>query len=216
MVVFNSGGRTYAIVTAYNDDNVQIMDVTDPVRPAPVSATYDGSVEFATLNGPHDVAVFDSGGRIYAIVTADNDNGVQIMDVTDPARPVPVSAVSISSDGFDTLRWPNDVEVFGSGGRTYAIVTGQNDDGVQIMDITDPGRPAPVSSVFDGSGGFDALGGAEGVEVFESGDRTYAIITTVIGGIHIIIDITDPTNPTLVWPVDGAADGLSSGLYAFC
>ena len=34
--VFVIGDHTYAIVTAYNDGSVQIMDVTDPVRPSPV------------------------------------------------------------------------------------------------------------------------------------------------------------------------------------
>ena len=29
MAFFGSGGRTYAIVTTYNDGSVQIMDVTD-------------------------------------------------------------------------------------------------------------------------------------------------------------------------------------------
>ena len=40
------------------------------------------------------------------------------------------------------------------------------------------------------------------------------MITTAIGGLHIIIDVTDPANPTLVWPVDGAPGGLGLAFTA--
>ena len=204
--VFGSGSRTYAIVVVSNNDEhvVQIMDVTDPGRPAPISAIFGDSEGFATLRLAEDVEVFGSGSRTYAIVTTGGNSGIQIMDITDPGRPAPVSAVSIGWDGFGALRWPNDVEVFGSGNRTYAIVTGHNDGGVQIMDITDPARPAPVSAVFDGSGGFDALRGAEDVEVFGSGNRTYAIVTGHNDGGVQIMDITDPARPA---PVSAVFDG---------
>ena len=61
------------------------------------------------------------------------------------------------------------MEVFTQGGRTYAIVTAWGDDGVQIIDITNPIHPSPVSAVFDGSGGFSALDDARDVEVFTQG-----------------------------------------------
>ena len=114
------------------------MDVTDPARPAPVSAVFDGSGGFDALYGAADVEVFDTHGRTYAIVAAMYDNGVQIMDVTDPARPAPVSAVFDGSGGFDALKRASDVEVFGMDGRTYAIVAARDDKGVQIMDVTPP------------------------------------------------------------------------------
>ena len=85
-------------------------------------------------------------------MAAYTDNGVQIMDVTNPAQPYPVSAVFDGRE-FTALGGANGVEVFWSGNRTYAVVTASGDDGVQIMDITDPAHPAPVSAAFDGMGG---------------------------------------------------------------
>ena len=55
------------------------------------------------------------------------------------------------------------MEVFHAGGRTYAITAAPGDDGMQIMDITDPVRPVPVSAIFDDAGGFGALDGATDV-----------------------------------------------------
>ena len=144
MEVFESGGRTYAMVAAWKDGGVQIMDITDPARPIPVSAVFDGLRVIDTMDGAYEVEVFDSGGRTYAMVAAVYDHGIQIMDITDPARPTPTSAVFDGSEGFTALDRAVDVEVFESGGRTYAMVAAVYDNGaVQIMDITDPARPTP-------------------------------------------------------------------------
>ncbi len=193
MAMFDSGDRTYVIVTAYNDDGVQIMDITNPANPVPVSAAF-GPGRLTTLDGPHDVAVFDSGNQTYAIVTAENDDGVQIIDITNPANPVPVSAAYDGLWGFRALNGATNVEVLDSGNRTYAIVTAFDDDGVQIMDITNPANPVPVSATYDGSVALGALDGVNGVEVFGSGDRTYVIVTAINDDGVQIMDITDPAN----------------------
>ena len=96
--------------------------------------------------------VFGMDGRTYGIVAT--HHGVQIMDVTDPARPVPMSAAVDGTGGFSALSGARDVEVYEVGGRTYGIVTAVDHDGVQIMDVTDPARPVPVSAAFDGYRGF--------------------------------------------------------------
>ena len=209
--VFTQGGRTYAIVAAALDYGVQIMDITNPVHPAPVSAVFDNSGGFSALNAPYDVDVFSQGGRTYAIVAAVLDDGVQIIDITNPIHPSPVSAVFDNSGGFSALDGANDVEVFSQGGRTYAIVAALDDDGVQIIDITNPIHPTPVSAVFDNSGGFSALDNATGVEVFSQGGRTYAIVAA--GGDDDGVQIIDITNPIHPSPVSAVFDG-SGGFSA--
>ncbi len=194
VVVFDSGNRTYAIVAAWDDGAIQIMDITNPANPVPVSAAFDGSGGFDALTGASEMAVFDSGDRTYVIVTAYYDDGVQIMDITNPANPVPVSAAFDGSGGFDALGGANDVVVFDSGNRTYAIVAAWDDGAIQIMDITNPANPVPVSAAFDGSVALGALDGANGVEVFGSGDRTYVIVTAINDDGVQIMDITDPAN----------------------
>ncbi len=208
--VFEKGGRIYAIVTAWDDDGVQIMDITNPTQPVPVSAVFDNFEGFSALDGAHGVEVFEKGGRIYAIVTAGDDDGVQIMDITNPMQPVPVSAVFDESEGFSALDAANYVEVFEKGGRMYAIVTAWDDDGVQIMDITNPIQPVPVSAVFDNFEGFSALDGANDVEVFEKGGRLYAIVTGRDDSGVQIMDITNPTQPVPVSAVFDESEGFSA------
>ena len=208
--VFTQGGRTYAIVAAYADDGVQIMDITNPIHPTPVSAVFDGSGGFGALDGAIDVEVFTQGGRTYAIVAAHTDDGVQIIDITNPIHPTPVSAVFDGSGGFGALDGASDAEVFTQGGRTYAIVTAWLDSGVQIMDITNPVHPTPVSAVFDNSGGFSALDGAQDVEVFTQGGRTYAIVAAWLDSGVQIMDITNPVHPTPVSAVFDNSGGFSA------
>ena len=210
--VFEKGGRAYAIVAAGWDDGVQIMDITNPAHPSPVSAVFDGSGGFSALDGAADVELFETGGRAYAIVTTEYD-GVQIIDITNPVHPSPASAVFDDSGGFSALDGAYDVEVFEKGGRAYAIVAAVWDDGVQIIDITNPVHPSPASAVFDDSGGFSALGEAADVEVFEKGGRAYAIVAAAYGGDGGGVQIMDITNPIHPSPVSAVFDG-SGGFSA--
>ena len=103
-----------------------------------MSAVFDGSGGFDALNGATDVEVYNVGGNAYAIVASMGDGGAQIMDITDPARPAPVSSVFDYSDGFSALYGAIGVEAYDMEGSTYAIVTAMADGGIQIMDMTPP------------------------------------------------------------------------------
>ena len=90
------------------------------------------------MEGAADVEALRTYGRTYAMVAAADDAGVQIMDVTYPARPAPVSEAFAGSGGFQLLGGAADVKAFHMGGRTYGMVAALNDAGVQIMDVTPP------------------------------------------------------------------------------
>ena len=197
--ILEKEGRTYAIATSEGNDGVQIIDITDPTHPVPVSAAFDGSGGFSALDRARDVGIFEREGRTYAIVASEGDDGAQIMDITDPTHPVPVSAVFDGSGGFTALDGANDIEILEREGRTYAIVAAVGGDGAQIMDITDPTHPVPVSAVFDSSDGFTALDGAYDVEIFEREGRTYAIVASWRDYGVQIMDITPPVAHPLVF-----------------
>ena len=192
---------TYRIEPGGDSDRFVI---TDGSRLSMISAAADQALYTVTITA--------SGDSIFG-----NDNSRRTVEVTlvDDVHDTPPAAgraspvISESSpvpDGFVALDGANGVEVFGSGDRTYAIVTSHNDNGVQIMDVTDPANPSPVQQeVTDGLLWSYVLLLPYHMDVFGGGDRTYAVITTIIGGTHIIIDITDPANSTLVWPVDSAS-----------
>ena len=113
-----------------------------------MSAVFDDYGGFDSLGSATDVEAFRMDGRMYGMAAA-LDDGVQVMDVTDPARPDPVP-LAIGSEGFSALPGAYDVEAFHMGGRTYCMVAATGYDrigaphrgSVQIIEITDPERPA--------------------------------------------------------------------------
>ena len=84
MDTFTIGSSTYAIVAAFKDDAVQIIDVSNPADIVALdSLTDDTSLQ---LNGAKGVDTFTIGANTYAIVASVNDNGVQMIDVSDPSN----------------------------------------------------------------------------------------------------------------------------------
>ena len=109
--------------------------------------------------------------------------------VDNSSEPYGMSDDVVALGEFDALGGPRGVDIAEIVGRMYAVVAALDDDGVQVIDITDPRDPTPVSSVFDGEGGFDALPGADGVAVTEIADRMYVVVTGWDTGSVQVIDI---------------------------
>ena len=146
---------------------------------------------FAMLEGASDVATFTIGSSTYAIVASDTDDGVQIIDISDPTD---IAATdSMTDTGSLELNGARGVDVFTIGSSTYAIVTGYHDNGVQIIDISDPAAIVATDSMDNGDAG-TMLKGATDVATFVIGSSTYAIVAAEtqgnLGGVQII-DISD-------------------------
>ena len=112
------------------------------------------------------------------------------------ATPSDISAIDSmdDSDGSLELNGASDVDTFTIGSSTYAIVAGNVDDGVQIIDISDPTDITATAIMENAAGEAPNLDGARGVDVFTIGSSTYAIVTSFnYDGVQII-DISDPTN----------------------
>ena len=103
-----------------------------PHRHLPYSTARGG---FTALGGAEDVAITQISGRTYAVVTALSDDGLQVVDITDPFVPAPASAVFDGTGGFEALDGANEVAIVQISGRTYAVVTSWHDDGVQIIGL---------------------------------------------------------------------------------
>ena len=199
------GGRAYAVITAANDNGVQIIDITDPDNPKPAGSAADGTNGFEELGGAAGVAMADIGGRTYAVITAIYDDGIQIIDITDPDNPKPAGSAADGTNGFDMLSLATGVAMADIAGRAYAVVADTLNDGIQIIDITDPYNPKPAGSATDGTGGFGELWGASGVAMADIGGRTYAVITAWRDdGVQIIGLDGQPTETAPSGTGDGA------------
>ena len=204
VATFTIGGSTYAAVTSYLDDTVQLIDVSTPSSPTAVSQAVDGAGGFTTLNGARGVAIFTIGASTYAIVAAAQDHGVQMIDVSDPSSPTAVAAVT-TGGGF-VLNGATGVATFTIGGSTFAAVTSFSGDTVQLIDVSTPSSPTAVSQAVDDAGGFTALDGPRGVAIFTIGGSTYAIVVSAIDDGVQLIDVSDPSSPTAMF---AATDGTS-------
>ncbi len=201
-------GRTYAVAVSSLDKGMQIADITNPHAPVPVAAITDGTGGFEMLDGARDVAIARIDGSTYAVVASVLDDGVQIVEITNPEDPVPVAAITDGTDGFDKLDGAVGIEIAQVNGRTYAVVTGYLDDSVQIADITNPHTPVPVAAITDGTDGFDKLDGAVGIEIAQVNGRTYAVVTGYLDDSVQIADITNPHTPVPVAAITDGTDGF--------
>ena len=188
IAVFESDGSTYAAVTVHDDNRVQILDVTDPSNVTAAGGIAHGGA--INLNGTYGIATFTSGGSTYAAVAASIGDGVQILDITDPSAITAAGNIT-NTDALELdVAW--DIAIFNSSGSTYAAVAAFRDDGVQILDITDPSNVTETDSI--AHGGAINLDGAWDIATFTSGGSTYAAVTASMGdgGVQIL-DITNPS-----------------------
>ena len=202
--------RTYAVVASAGDKGIQIIDITDPASPTATAAVTYGTGGFATIANPWDVDTVVIDSRTYAVVAASTDNGIRIIDITDPASPNATAAVTYGTGGFTTLSNPWDVDTVVIDSRTYAVVAAYDDNGIQIIDITDPASPNATAAVTDGTGGFTTLAGAINVDTVTIGPRTYAVVAAYTDNGIQIIDITDPASPNATAAVTDGTGGFTT------
>jgi hypothetical protein len=147
----------------------------------------------ATLaTGNETLGVFVSGEYAYV---ADGDEGVRIINVSNPSAPTLESTYN-----------PNFAYIFDlviSGGLAYIAA---DDDGLQIADVSNPSNPEYV-------GGFTQYSYAYDVDV--SGKYAYV---SKYNQVHII-DISDPTDPVVAgyyFPALGTGQAIDVvGKYAY-
>ncbi len=190
VAVFTIGSNTYAAVASYQDNALQIVDITNPAAPMATGNLKDGGS--ARLDGPRDVEIFTIGSNTYAAVASSLDNALQIVDVTDPADPTP--AGRLSDTGSRELGGPRGVEIFTICSNTYAAVAAYKDHGLQIVDVTDPADPMPTGKLEDSNS--RNLQSPRGVAVFTTGSNIYAAVASFHDDGLQIVDVTDPTDPT--------------------
>ena len=156
-----------------------------------------GVNNFTALSGAKGAAGFAINGSTYAIVAAHGAHGVQLIDISDPSRPVAVGAAT----GHDVFGAPSCVEVFAIGRATYAALFG--DSRAVLLDVSDPSAPVVVSVMTDTTvGGVATLSGLLRGTVFTVGESTYVIVGTTNHGIQLI-DVSNPAVPALASAIDG-------------
>ena len=210
---------TYALVASYDDSGVQIIDITDPTDPTAVSAV-DGGSGYA-LGSASYITTTAIGSSTYALVAARSSNAIQIIDITNPSNPVAASAPA-NGGAYSKLTDASSIAVV-TGQSTYAFVTSPHNEqnaiqtvksGIQVIDITTPYSPTPVSPILDGTGGYTTLKGATSITTTTIDSSTYALVAAENNNNVQIIRLQTPltlesTNPNSGYATTG--DTLTVG-----
>ncbi|MFC1612914.1 hypothetical protein ACFL23_01145 [Patescibacteria group bacterium] len=194
----------YAYVTAASNNALTIVDIASSTNP-----TVTGSVSDATqLDKPESVYV---RGK-YAYVAVEDGNALTIIDISDPANP------SIAGNLTDaSLGSPESVCVSGK----YAYVAGEDGHVVSVINIASSTNPALVTNLIDSTYLYNpetVYAAGKYLYVVGHGSKTDESYT---GDYITIVDISDPTNPSVVSSLAGTA-GMEipyavsvSGKYAY-
>ena len=145
--IYTRSGSTYAVVTASTDDGIEIIDISDPTSPTSVGRLGEADDPDRELDGAKGIAIETINGTPYAIVGSLLDDGIEIIDISDPTSPTSVGRMN--DDGDKCLDGAKGVRTTTINDKTYVVVSGQEDDCIEIIDISDPTSPTSVSRVVD-------------------------------------------------------------------
>lgn len=183
-----SGSRAYVIKdSSAISREVAIIDVSDPALPANV--------------GQFEVSIFsiDTVTAIGNTVYVAGSEGLQTIDVSDPTAPVVGETVASTESGLGA-------QLIINGGFLYLAAA----DHFRVFDISSPNTPVEIGSLplptfFNGSGTVRpfSVNGSKAYVAINSRDGTTSLPTRML-----VIDISDPTNPTTA----GVEEALSAGV----
>ena len=129
------------------------------------------------MGNPREVIVIDLDGKSTAIVTSRTNDGIEIIDVSNPSNPISLGRCAdiVSGGGScgDRLNDTWGVDTYTKDGSTYAVVTSLDEDSVEIIDISDPASPTSVGSLRDTTD----LDGASFLKITTIGSSTYAAVS---------------------------------------
>jgi hypothetical protein len=181
-LVGSIGGYTNALAVQGNycyageGSTFLVLDVSNPSAPSPIARlALPGTIQ--------DIALFSVSGEQYAAV-ADNDAGVQIVDITNPASP---ALRGYYNTGDDALG----IQV----NNGYAYVANGN-SGLMVLSLSNPLYPQEAGALADGY--------TDRLAIQASGTNIFAYTSN--GGGLAIVDITTPANPTLTGTTASVSD----------
>jgi hypothetical protein len=177
---------------------LRMVDVSNPARPVETGAyvppltgginrNYTGSgpepaVQFYDRQGVNAVAVRQTAGQVLAHVAA-LGAGLRLVDVTNPARPVELGALTPAEGGI--------VDVVLAHGYTYVANPAE---GLQIIDASEPAQPRIVGSDPRGWGFAIASDPLDRRLLYVAYGSCSSIVNECPGGVHVI-DVSDPDVP---------------------
>ncbi len=162
-------------------DGVFIYDVRDPNYPQKVGSYKEGHLAFLPVPSKDGRTLFVANERV----------GMLALDVSDPAHPKKLSTFKTDGDTMSVT--------LSSDGNTAYI--GADWNGIYIVDVSDPRNPKELGHL--------DLRGTVYTTTLDEEDNVLFVSSIGEGGKMKIVDISDPTSPTLLSTFDEIDSGVS-------
>lgn len=226
------GSHAYLTVrdpTGCSVAGVAVIDISDPTAPEQVgfidategSQPGEGSqvVELSTRSFRGRVLVFNN-----EVCGEGGEGGVSLWDVTDPRRPVVLTAHAGDPDPAPEGRRFHEIHsafAWQAGDRAFVVTVDIEEDAdVDILEITDPRHPVFLTEVnLDEFGVLQELGTPLGAESFlhdlivERVDGTWTMLASYWDGGWVLLDVDDPAEPIFLrdsnYPLPEPLTGLA-------
>lgn len=170
---------SYAYITSYFWDAVEIVNVANPASPTHVSSIANNGWTIK-LDGASNI--IKEGNYLY--VSAYLSNTLQIIDVSNPATPTAVW--QISGSVTQLLGGMSGITKVGN----YIYAASYVDDALAIIDVSTPATPVYVWHKQNHT----SLNGAKTVKVVGN----HAFVTAFDGNRFTVLDISTPATPQIV------------------
>ena len=188
-------GSYYALVASIHDGSLTIINITNPASPSNVSAVIN-STTYPRLYGAYDVASVEINNSHYALVASGTDS-LTIINITNPALPSNVSTFSDDTT-YSTSTRARGVSTVQLDGSYYAMITSQDNDGVQMINISIPSEPVLVYTVTDEFDGYTALAGAKDIATIQIKDANYSFVSSFADNAIQVIQHTFVADPDTI------------------
>ena len=143
------------------------------------------------LDNVRRVATYTINEKHYAIATSANEDGVQIIDITDPANPI--TKGMLIDDSSNTLFGSLSIATYSIGGEYFAIVGANGDKALQTLHITNPDGISSRASVDFTHTQATSLANLFDIATYTIGNNHYAVSTATKK-----IQVFEITNNTII------------------
>lgn len=172
---FASVHNGYLFIIGNGSAGVDILELSDPYAPV--------AVGFASVPGPSKTLAFE-GTTMYAAGRYTRE--IHAIDISNPTSPTSLGVVASNVPG--SFNFPR--KIAASGSHVYLL---SEDSGLVVFDVSDPAEMTQVGSylILALSNDIEIRGDLALIATSASSDGT--VLTTTL-----VLDISDPTNPTLI------------------
>ncbi len=192
------GGRTYAVVNQFTSQGtgnggIQFWDVTDSTAPVAIADLELPGFGYPDAYARVTLSVFWQAPYVYV---AGADNGIYVVDATDPTQPRFVTQVV-----FDPVMRAGQVVVVGN----LLFTSSAEGPRAVLLDVSDPAAPQPIPGGDFVSADED---GNPRETYFSNFADGYAWFARKEGGGGLIVyDLRDPTRPTRAGGITSEGNG---------